>query len=248
MAILHGETAKWPKQKADRNFTLIVLAALTITMIAGIFIGIGVTASRPLIALSSLALSLPLMVVLARLANKPLRELGKQRIFHWRGAQTEALVAWIIKDALDNSWHLFNGIKLQQSWDIDHVLIGPGGIFAISTKSQRGCFSLNGTTLLLNNQPTDLAKQALGQALELRKRLEALMGTDAPFVQSILAVPFAYTDFDETSQTTWVLHQENLTDILEAQATRNRLPKIQLSRTLETIKTLSQNAAKLYRP
>jgi hypothetical protein len=248
MAILHGDTAQWPKQQADLLFSRFAFLLALFSIVSGIFLGMALCQKNPLLSITCSVVGAAIIPFLVFALKKNLRELGKQRIRHWRGAQTEAFVAWIIQTDLDDSWHLFNSVKLQQSWDIDHILVGPGGIFAISTKSQRGCFSLAPDgTLLLNNQPTTLAKEALAQALELRSRLEALMGQGTPFVQSILAVPFAYTDLNEKSQTTWILHQENLADTLEAEAQKHRLPKPKLTRALHSIQTLAQNAEKLYR-
>ena len=54
-----------------------------------------------------------------------------------RGGQGEGLVAWHLRDALDGRWHLFNNVKLPGRADYDHVLVGPGGLFCISTRSPR---------------------------------------------------------------------------------------------------------------
>ena len=163
MAILHGETAKWPKQQAERKFSLFVVTIAVFALLSGIFIGIGIVQKNLLLGLLALATAVLVIPLLSHALKKPMRELGKNRIFHWRGAQTEALIAWIIKTDLDDSWHLFNSVKLQRTWDIDHILVGPGGVFAISTKSKRGCFSLAPDgTFLLNNQPTELATKAAG--------------------------------------------------------------------------------------
>jgi hypothetical protein len=248
MAILNGNTAQWPKQQAERKLLIMVISATIVAILTGALLGFAIARGNSLLGLASMLAAGATAIIFPFALNKPLRQLGKQRIFHWRGAQTEALVAWIIKTDLDNSWHLFNSVKLQQNWDIDHVLVGPGGIFAISTKSQRGYFSLaQDGTLLLNNKPTDLAHQAAKQAADLHDRLQALMGADTPWVQSILAAPFAYTDLPEKSQTTWILHQENLADTLESEAKKNRLSGPQLQRALHSIQTLAQNAEKLYR-
>jgi len=248
MATLHGETAKYPKAQAERKYMLLVLTFSAIAMTAGVLIGVSFMQKNILLALLSAVAGLVSVPMIMRPLNGVIRRLGKERIWYWRGAQVEALVAWIIKVELDANWHLFNSVKLQENWDIDHVLVGPGGLFVISTKSQRGCFSVGADgTLLLNGKRSEMAREALGQALELRSRLEALMGADVPFVQAILAAPFAYTDFAETSQTVWVLHQENLSDTLEREAKKKRISAEQVRRTLRSVETLASNAEKLYR-
>src|SRR5689334_3865079 len=53
---------------------------------------------------------------------------AKVRIRHMRGGQGEALIAWLLEEREDY-WHVFNEIKLRPESDIDHILVGPGGLF-----------------------------------------------------------------------------------------------------------------------
>ena len=240
MAILHGTAAQWPKQQADRVFSRVVFLIALLAVAGGIFLGIGYVQKNILLALLAGAAVLIVVPVLIRALFRPLRELRTTRIQFWRGAHTQALVAWIIKFDLPDSWHLFNSFKLQPNWDFDHVLVGPGGIFVISATTQRGCFSLGRDgSILLNNQPTTLATDAYARAAELRSRLQGLMGPEAPFVQSILAVPFAYVDLYEKSDKTWILHQENLAATLAAEGAKPRLTKPQIKRVRQSLQALA---------
>jgi hypothetical protein len=154
----------------------------------------------------------------------------------------------MLKIELDDNWHVFNGIQLQQDWDIDHVLIGPGGVFAISTKSARGCFTrMPDGCIHLNGNPCDFAKQALGQTMELVSRLQALLGADVPYVQSVLAVPFGYVTHPEKSHRVWILHQENMTDVLEQEGKQKRLSKKETERLVTCLKSLAENSLKIWK-
>lgn len=53
-----------------------------------------------------------------------------------RGAEGERKVGSILED-LAPDWHVLHGVWLGHG-DIDHVLVGPGGVFTIETKSHRG--------------------------------------------------------------------------------------------------------------
>ena len=126
-----------------------------------------------------------------RLFDRPLTAIGKQRLRYWRGAQMESLVGWILQD-LDDDWHIFNGVQLQEASDVDHIVVGPGGVFCISTKSAKGLFSVGPDGRVLhNNKPTGLIGNTRSQAMALKDRLAALLGADVPYVNAVLAVPQA---------------------------------------------------------
>ena len=102
---------------------------------------------------------------------------------------------------LDDTWHVFHGIQLEAKSDIDHIVVGPGGFFCISTKNYRGLFSLGlDGCALYNNEPTALISDTLRQSLSLRDRLAALLGSDCPFVNAVLAVPQAFVAFNGPQQ------------------------------------------------
>ena len=138
----------------------------------------------------------------------------RERLKWLRGGHAEALVAWRLRDGLDGKWHLFNNLELPGRGDIDHILIGPRGVFCISTKAHRGMYSLapNGTHLL-NMRPTDHLTQAQQLAMELRRRLSTFC-RDVPWVQPVLAAPFAYVDFGLKQNNVWVLHEDALCENL----------------------------------
>lgn len=60
------------------------------------------------------------------------------RFGRWlRGAEGEESVGNVLEGLEAQGWHAIHGLSLGRG-DVDHVAIGPGGIFAIETKSHRG--------------------------------------------------------------------------------------------------------------
>jgi hypothetical protein len=53
-----------------------------------------------------------------------------------QGARGEEKVGAILDQMSGDGWHALHGVSLGRG-DIDHVLVGPGGIFAIETKSRK---------------------------------------------------------------------------------------------------------------
>lgn len=85
-----------------------------------------------------------------------------------RGAYAEEVVAERLKE-LPEGYQVFNDITFE-GFNIDHVAVGPGGIFLVETKSHKGNVDAKGDTLLLNGaQPSkNFLNQAWRQAYQLR--------------------------------------------------------------------------------
>ena len=76
-----------------------------------------------------------------------------------RGAHAEEVVAEGLMN-LPKGYHVFHDIEFD-GFNIDHVVVGPGGIFLVETKSHTGTITAQGDTLLLNG--TLPAKNFLNQ-------------------------------------------------------------------------------------
>lgn len=65
---------------------------------------------------------------------------GEGEVSRWRaGLKGEEEVASRLRSVLDDEWVLFSGVVVDGAWgDIDHVLVGPAGVFAIEVKNWSG--------------------------------------------------------------------------------------------------------------
>jgi len=173
---------------------------------------------------------------------------SRERIRYLRGGQAEALVAWMLKDELDDSWHVFNGLKLESESDIDHVVVGPQGVFCISTKAYRGLYQKQADgAWLRNNKPAPEVPDTLRQTMSIVDRLKALMGGNVPFVKPVLATPLAYVEGDHFTDKVWVVHQDNLTDYLAPEQNRATLTTNEVQRIVEVLEMVKRGAASVYR-
>ena len=146
--------------------------------------------------------------VLKRL-DRAMDKIYRSRIKWLRGGQAEGLVAWHFR-SLPNTWHVFHNLVCYGRGDIDHVLVGPAGVFAISTKSHRGLYTAEGNRYFRNNKPTDDVDQAIRLAMQLKDRLREVLEGDLPWVQAVLALPLAYVEFPPNRQNSWVLREDEL--------------------------------------
>jgi hypothetical protein len=80
------------------------------------------------------------------------------------GALAEQWTAADLRPMQKSGWRLVNGLRLRP-WDIDHLLAGPGGVFAVETKWQSSPWRLHQP----ESRIRDAAEQAANNAADLRK-------------------------------------------------------------------------------
>lgn len=245
MATLHNKAGQFCKGQAQKRvkYVFVGVAAFMALMGAGV-VCLWLYRQRWQVAGLGLA-GLGALYLFQRLLDKPLDAIARERIKYMRGGQAEALVAWLLAD-LEGDWHVFNNVELVKGSDVDHVLVGPGGLFCISTKSLRGLFTCQANgEVCYNNEPTRLISDTTGRAVELKKRLSALMGEDVPYVVAVLAVPFCYVEAAGAVQDVLILHQENLVETLEKR--RRTLSSEQIARCVKALTDLASDARDTYR-
>jgi len=94
-----------------------------------------------------------------------------------RGAEGEKAVGAICAELEADGWHAIHDVSLGHG-NVDHILIGPGGIFSIETKSHRGRINVD-----------RIDRRMLKQAYAEKKLLERITGLD---VQPLLVFSQAY--------------------------------------------------------
>ena len=114
-------------------------------------------------------LALGLLIVLERLAGKG-RVLDPERLR--RGILGEEAVANALA-GLPSSYLVLHGLPTGQG-DVDHVVIGPTGVFALETKAWGGNFYRSRGQLYCNGKPAEhVLRQARGAAGQVRQLLLA---------------------------------------------------------------------------
>ena len=91
----------------------------------------------------------------------------------FKGARGEERVSEILC-SLPDACHVFNDFKIGRD-QIDHVVAGPGGVFAIETKCWSGKVTAEDGRILVDGRSPDRSplEQAVGEAELLRKALAA---------------------------------------------------------------------------
>lgn len=234
MVIAHtakaGQYAKAESSHVYERTNLVIFTVTTFLMLVmGVLIGLSfITPWLVVVALPLMGLGVYVFSRLNQRMTAYIDDAASERLKWLRGGQAEAYVSMTLRRGLrgNDRYHLFDNLKLDPNSDLDHVLIGPSGLYVISTKSHRGHFQLQHgqSRPTFNNQPIepkDWARDAVQQALRLRDALPHYADdpkAPVPWVQAVLCLPFAHIDTPQgptgvpSAGKCWVLHEDNLID------------------------------------
>lgn len=189
--------------------------------------------------LVALALSIPGFKLCERLMDKQIRLARAEE----DGADGEREFLKFLKD-LPDTYTVVCDLDFADSYgNIDHLIIGPTGVFAIDVKNWRGTVSPDGKgELLYNGKPTDKPqiRHFTRRAMDLRERLKALTKLD-PYVQCVFA--FLRTRVEANWGTTGAVHcirAEQISDYVTKGRGGKPIPPADLHRLLSAARALKE--------
>lgn len=137
--------------------------------------------------LLAVAVAIPWLRYITRRSNAFMRDARMDD----DGAQGERLLIPALR-MLPDTYTVISDFDFAESYgNIDHLVIGPNGLFAIDIKNWRGTVSADGHgELLLNGRPTDKpqVRGLTARAMNLRERLKALTRLD-PYINCLMVFP-----------------------------------------------------------
>lgn len=123
-----------------------------------------------------------------------------------QGASAEEKISEVLGE-LPKKYAVFNDFPCPMG-NIDHIVVGPTGVFVIETKSHPGEITLSPDgELLRDGKPLekDFLKQVLGQCLWLKERL-AERGIKAPHINSVVVFTRAFVKLYQPVQSVQVVN------------------------------------------
>lgn len=142
MAVIHGVAGEWARVRGAVKGLRPLFASI---FVVGFSTGMAVFFS-PIIG--------GVLIVLALTAAIYFLYRGERRMEnYYKGARGEEYVSGILRSLPDN-YHVFNDF-VARGEHIDHVVVGPVGVFAIETKFWNGRVTLEEDHILLNGQLPD---------------------------------------------------------------------------------------------
>lgn len=193
MAKVLGEFGRYASQEATRRSPAIgTLAIITMSFI-GTGFGFLVRSSFPvstLAPLSRILLAVAVLLVLwlvGSLAFYRLAELEQQRESLRKGAARGKSVADTLSELPDEFW-VVNDVAAPAG-NLDHVVIGPTGVFLIKAMDCRGIIGADGEgEMTLNGKPAATAhvKKFIGSVLATKERVRVLAPGVEPFFKAVM--------------------------------------------------------------
>ncbi len=104
----------------------------------------------------------------------------------YRGGKGENVILSVLKE-LSSDYNVVQDLNISNHGNIDFVVLGPSGIFAVEVKSHYGDIGFDGQSLTNNGKKfeKDFLKQAKREAVELNKYLKEVLNKDF-FVQPMV--------------------------------------------------------------
>jgi len=137
--------------------------------------------------ITAFLVSIPLM-------SRFFEKLERERTSFRKGAAGEAIVGFILEGFPDN-YRVIHDLTIPFG-NIDHVVIGPSGVYIIDTKNWKGVVAADGNgELLLNGKPTQkpAVRNLTRTIMDIKGKIKVLSGLD-PYVKGLLAFPSARVD------------------------------------------------------
>ncbi|GAV22723.1 nuclease-related domain-containing protein [Carboxydothermus pertinax] len=131
-----------------------------------------------------------------------------------KGAKAEEKISEILGQ-LPEGYTVFNDFPCPMG-NIDHIVVGPTGIFIIETKSHSGEVTLSQEgKLLLNSKELekDFLKQVLGQTFWLKERMVGLL-EKTPFINPIIVFTNAFVKIDKPVKGVRIVNKKWLIDAI----------------------------------
>ncbi|MGI5482998.1 nuclease-related domain-containing protein [Streptomyces lavendofoliae] len=128
----------------------------------------------------------------------------------YTGLEGERKVGRELERLTPHGWRVLHGIEKGNGGDIDHLLIGPGGVFTINTKTHRGASVWVGDTMTKVNggEPKPYAAASKTEADYVRRVLGRHCEFPVPVEPVLVFVGVASLHRAATSQHTVRLYQE----------------------------------------
>jgi len=162
-----GQYARATQRRLARRAIAKVVAAFSLLVLAMLLLGFGWATCGVEVAVVCC------IVLIDRAASALVDRWG-------RGAAGEELVGNALESLRDRGWYALHDVQLDRG-NIDHVLIGPAGIFTIETKSHRG-------RLRAGTIDAWMLKQAYAQA-KLVERITGLRAVPLLVFSSAYLIP-----------------------------------------------------------
>lgn len=202
MAIIRGKAGRYVEDQSVKKAQQFVAGCLVGAFVGAFASGFLISRSFGFIRVP-FWISIPLLLVTMvsvffgnRHLTRKLDSIERERISYRKGAVGEALIGYIL-EGLPDDYVVINDLKMEFG-NLDHVVIGPTGVYAIDTKNWKGTVTPDGNgELLVNGKPTTKTevKNLVRTVMSCREQVLNLCKSNRldcdVFIRAVLAFPSA---------------------------------------------------------
>ncbi|MBI4825681.1 MAG: NERD domain-containing protein [Nitrospirae bacterium] len=180
---------------------------------------------------------LPISIVLAMFSiglsiyvYRKIDAMEKERIAYRKGFDGESKVADVINNFPDD-YHAIHDLSTSFG-NLDHVVVGPSGVYIIDTKNWRGVVKADGNgELLLNEKPVDkpAVRNLLRTVMSVKAKADTLSNLN-PFIQPVMAFTSAYVEAKwGTTKNVHCITDDKLYDYIVENKNKKKLSKEEIT-------------------
>jgi hypothetical protein len=199
MAKVLGEPGRYVSQQSVKKFRQVILSAIggigLLMFLLGAFWVYALFIKKALSAtIFATAASLLLILLISRVVIRKIDEHERERVNFLKGATGEQAVARIIDDLPDDFCVIHD--LATPFGNLDHVVIGPTGVFILETKNWKGIITADGNGDILCNDTRlkqATSKPLIVRMMNVRDKVKTLCdaGQELPYFNALLVFPSA---------------------------------------------------------
>ncbi len=141
------------------------------------------------------------------------------------GLSGEKQVAKTLAHKLNNDYCLINSVRVRGIGDVDHVVLGPNGVFVLETKNWSGKISCNGDSWKRAGKPiaASPSRQAKASALAVKRLIDTSV-----WVEAVVVFTNRHAVLQVNNPTCPVLHLSQLSRHIADSKSQHTLSRNQL--------------------
>jgi len=248
MAKMIGEAARYATNQSIRIFQRMLITTMLLIGAIGVFEGVDFSVivlrwgQTGWTYIGFALLGLVGAFYLCRYQSRRIDQYERERKNWRKGAAGECMVADVL-GALSDDYSIINDVTTA-SGNLDHVVVGPTGVFAIETKNWRGLISSNGNgELKQNGEQTEKPEvwNFVRRLMAVREQILALTRRNDLFIKAVMVFPRARVDapFGTTSHV-HCLTDESLCDYIEDPKYARKLNPKEVDQIVRAIKGIAE--------
>lgn len=248
MAMVLGESARYVSNQAVSSFRRMQAVAFVAVALLGAASGFIICLSllrpriSPVISYGAPVALLGADFLIWKISSRKLAALEKQRVDWRRGVTGEAIVAATLENLTDD-FYVINDLTTDFG-NLDHVVVGPTGVFIIDAKNWRGIVASDGKgDVTVNGRRPDgtSVKAFLGRLMTVREKVRVL----APEINSYFQALFVFTsakidaNWGSTGKVL-CMRDDQIVDYINEHKTERKLGANEVQRTAQAFLSLAK--------